>query len=297
MPTLAYEQSRFGKVAQGIVTAANEIVADYANQGLSLTLRQLFYQFVARGLMPNTVETYSKIGDVVSRARRAGLIDWLAIEDRTRFLRSNAHWQSAADMLKGCAEQFAVDKWQGQPVRIEVWIEKDALIGVIERVCQEFDVAYFSCRGYVSDSEMWRAAMRFVKRRCQNCQITNILHLGDHDPSGLDMTRDIAARLGLFAGEGGPYPHIQRIALTRAQIQEVNPPPNPVKLTDSRSDGYQREHGDESWELDALEPAYLHALIQSHIKQFIIPKPWAAQVRAERRGRRMLEALAKGRDK
>jgi hypothetical protein len=142
---------------------------------------------------------------------------------------------------------------------MEVWIEKDALIGVIDGVCRELDVPFFSCRGYVSDSEMWTAAYN----RMDKGEQTIVLHLGDHDPSGIDMTRDIRERLDLFSMEADI--EVRRIALTMDQIDELKPPPNPAKITDSRFEGYAAEYGDESWELDALEPQYIADLIQTAV--------------------------------
>lgn len=149
---------------------------------------------------------------------------------------------------------------QAKNYYVEVWIEKDALVGVIEGVCREEDVPYFSCRGYTSQSEVWRAARRLAdkRRKGKDCYI---LHLGDHDPSGIDMTRDIDDRLTMFMGGVG----VKRLALNMDQVQRYNPPPNPAKITDSRGVGYIATHGRESWELDALEPTVIGNLIRSNV--------------------------------
>ena len=136
-------------------------------------------------------------------------------------------------------------------------MEKDALIGIVQQIASTLDVPCFSCRGYVSASEMWSAAQRFIGQDHRERRV--ILHLGDHDPSGKDMTRDIADRLELF----GADVEVQRIALNWDQIDEFNPPPNPAKLSDSRASAYIEEFGTESWELDALEPKVLTNLIRT----------------------------------
>jgi hypothetical protein len=279
MPKICYVPKQFRGSSFELIQHANTIIATYAAQGFTLTLRQLYYQFIARALMPNTMKSYSRLGNVVNDARLAGLIDWDAIEDRTRNVRSLAHWDNPNAIVEACAEQFHLDLWQGQEARIEVWIEKDALIGVIEDICNEWDVQYFSCRGYVSQSEMWAAAMRAVQRaknykpsmKGMTGQRTVVLHLGDHDPSGLDMTRDITDRINLFCAKHG-YPNtfeMRRLALNMDQVEQYTPPPNPAKVTDSRFAQYQQEHGDESWELDALEPTVLAALIGDEIESII----------------------------
>jgi len=264
MPKIKYKELRVGARVMLVIEKANEIIADYQRQGFSLTLRQLFYAFVSRDLIPNSDTEYNKLGDIIDRGRLAGLIDWEAIEDRTRIVRENSHWSSPSEIIDSAAASYKNDLWRNQKTRIEVFIEKDALIGVIEGVCRKHDVACFSCRGYSSQSAMWRAAMRFSSYHRKAKQKTVILHLGDHDPSGVDMTRDIQARLLLLSNDA-PI-EVKRIALTMDQIRRYNPPPNPAKITDSRAKEYIEKYGDQSWELDALEPQVLIALIEKHIK-------------------------------
>jgi hypothetical protein len=270
------------------ITKANEIITDYKRQGYELTLRQLYYQFVSRDLISNNMREYKNLGDIINDARLAGLVDWDAIVDRTRNLQSMAHWTSPSDIIRACASQYHVDMWEGQPRRVEVWIEKDALVGVIEKVCKEHDVAYFSCRGYTSQSEMWAAAMR-LKGYAEDGQTPLVLHLGDHDPSGKDMTRDIQDRLSEFSG--APV-EIKRLALNMPQITQYNPPPNPAKITDSRAEGYIAEFGAESWELDALEPTVIGELIRSALAEVIDPDVMAEQENAKREGREQLSSVS-----
>jgi len=274
MPKITYEEKKFSAQTLATITDAENIIVEYQAQGFSLTLRQLYYQFVARALIANTERDYKRIGNIVSDARRAGLIDWNSIEDRTRFIRSLSNWGKPQDILESAKDSYHRDLWATQDKRIEVWIEKDALVGVIESICQENDVSFFSCRGYVSDSEMWRAAMR-MRRHIRSSQRVIVLHLGDHDPSGIDMTRDIGDRLQLFSGSDI---EVRRIALTMEQIEEKNPPPNPAKTTDSRYASYVSEYGNESWELDALEPRFLSDLIRGEIEGERDPALWAAAI-------------------
>ena len=259
MPKICYIKKRFTPPTEEIIIAAGNIIAKYQAQGFSLTLRQLYYQFVVRAFLPNTEREYNRLGNIISDARRAGRIDWLAIEDRTRFLRELSSWDNPQSILESAKESYHRDLWANQEARVEVWIEKDALIGVIEDVCKKNDVPYFSCRGYVSDSEMWRGSMRMRN----HSQKIIVLHLGDHDPSGIDMTRDIEDRLRLFSDYADI--EVRRIALTMEQIEELKPPPNPAKMTDSRYNRYISLYGDKSWELDALEPQYISGLIKEHI--------------------------------
>jgi len=260
-----------------LIENANAIIAEYTEQGYELTLRQLYYQFVARDLIPNTMKSYKNLGSVINDGRLAGMIDWLAIVDRTRNLVSNSHWTSPAEIVETCAKQFQIDKWEGQRYRPEVWIEKDALIGVIENVCQRNDVAYFSCRGYTSQSELWAAGQRLLKYYKAG-QIPVVIHLGDHDPSGIDMSRDILDRLVMFTEK---TVYVERIALNMDQVRQYGPPPNPAKITDSRAKQYIKKFGHESWELDALEPKVLDKLISDKIKEYRNTKQWGVKRKEE----------------
>jgi hypothetical protein len=287
MSKIAYLEKTFRTDTLVRINQANEIIAEYQAQGFTLTLRQLYYQFVSRDLIANTVQSYKSLGDVVNDGRLAGLIDWDAIEDRTRNLRSSPHWEDPQAIVRACSQQFSVDLWENQPAYVEVWIEKDALVGVIEGICNEWDVPYFACRGYTSQSEMWGAAQRLIEREHSGKE-TAIIHLGDHDPSGIDMTRDIQDRLELF----GSTATIHRIALVFDQVEQYNPPPNPAKTTDARYQSYANRFGDESWELDALEPRVIVDLIREAIESRIDEDAWGEDRHRQQLGRKQLGQVA-----
>jgi hypothetical protein len=287
MPLICYKSKSFRADTQTRIDQANQIIAEYQAQGFKLTLRQIYYQFVSRDLIPNTVQSYKNLGDVVNDGRLAGLIDWGAIEDRTRNLQSSPHWSSPRAIVRACADQFAVDLWATQENYVETWIEKEALVGVIEGVCSELDVPYFACRGYTSQSEMWGAAQRLLERE-QRGKRTTIIHLGDHDPSGIDMSRDIQDRLEMF----GSSAVIRRIALNYDQIENYNPPPNPAKTTDSRYESYRVLHGEESWELDALEPHTIVELIRGEIESHIDRDTWDDALQQQDLGRQRLNLVS-----
>jgi hypothetical protein len=302
MPLICYVERRFSKEAMAMVEKANAIIAEYEGQGFELTLRQLYYQFVARDLIPNTERSYKNLGTIVNNARLAGLIDWDHITDRTRSLRGLSHWDNPADIVKGAAQSYRIDLWANQMYRPEVWVEKDAMLGVIEDVCRQWDVPYFSCRGYTSQSEMWGAAMRLKNWISGNNphsesndegQIPIVFHFGDHDPSGKDMTRDIIARFQMFMGGI----ELKRMALNMDQIQKYKPPPNPAKITDSRAKAYIAEFGDKSWELDALEPKVIVSLIEGAIKKLIDFDLWNEDQAAMAKDRDLLGKTAARWDK
>ena len=270
---ISYIDMNFRDKSLYLIEKVNEIVNDYKEQGYDLTLRQLYYQFVSRDIIPNNQKSYDNLGALVNNARLAGLVDWYAIEDRTRNIRNTYHWEDPKRLLKSAANQFNLNKWNGQREYVEVWVEKDALVGIVGQAAEHYDVPFFSCRGYVSQSEMWNAAQRIMRKfeSGEHAHAT-IIHLGDHDPSGKDMTRDIEERIKMFCSHHGYSNNcfeIQRVALEMEQIYKYNPPPNPAKLTDSRCQKYISQFGYSSWELDALEPSVLERIIKDAVLEHL----------------------------
>jgi hypothetical protein len=265
-----FKDVEFRKNSLDRITLINEIVEDYQRQGYDLSLRQLYYQLVAGGHIENSEKSYKNIGTLVGNGRLAGLIDWDAINDRTRIFHNNSgdfHGAFSIDVKDAVKREiedcFQTNTWARQSFHVEVWVEKDALSEVIAAAAEECDVAYFACRGFASLSALYEAAGRLKRRRDEGKECI-ILYLGDHDPSGFEMTRDIADKLSMF----GAVVDVRRIALSLDQIRAYNPPPNPAKETDSRFHGYIERYGAESWELDALKPQVLHKLIVEKISGY-----------------------------
>jgi len=269
-----------------IIQHAVEITTDYQRRGFTLTLRQLYYQFVARDILPNKQSEYKRLGTIIDEARQAGLIDWSTIEDRTRNVKYPSAWSSPAEILRVVADQYKENPWLKQRYRPEVWIEKDALMGVIESICEDLRVPYFACRGYASQSEIYAAGKRFQAQRRAGFRPV-VFYLGDHDPSGIHMPNDAATRLELFSRG---FVEVRRLALNMDQIEEYNPPPNPAKDTDSRFTRYEEEFGSESWELDALDPEVLQDLIQEELINVRDEDAWEASMDEEQENRESLVA-------
>lgn len=272
---ICYRPKKFGKENKIVIDMANAIIAEYQGQGYDLTLRQLYYQFVSRDIIKNSLQEYKRLGNIINDGRLAGLISWTAIVDRTRNLQTAATWDSPASVLRSAARCYASNWWQQQDSYVEVWIEKDALVGVIESVCDQFQVPYFSCRGYTSQSEMWEAAQRLERKGARSDSPDRnlvIIHLGDHDPSGIDMTRDIEARLNEFMENQSV--DVKRIALNMDQIDLYSPPPNFAKATDARFADYRKKYGPDCWELDALEPRVISDLIKREVQIHINFDVW-----------------------
>jgi hypothetical protein len=287
MPLIQYSECAIKQDRLDLIERANEIIEEYRRQGFTLTLRQLYYQHVARGLIENTERSYKNLGNLINDGRMAGLIDWYAIEDRGRGTSSVYVQEDEQECLNGLQYHFSLDYWARQEVHAEVWVEKEALASVIQRTADKYKVPWLACKGYLSASEAWRSGQRFEEAENKGFR-TVIIHLGDHDPSGIDMSRDNRDRVQLF---GGANVELRRIALNMDQVDQYTPPPNPTKVTDSRAADYIARFGHTCWELDALEPKVLDRLISAELDALIDRDLWDQTKGEEKQGRETLAKL------
>ena len=323
MTTQQYRATNFRADSLERIRRINAILDEY--DGQRLTARQVYYQFVARGWLENTPRSYQNLTSLLTDARYAGLVSWSAIEDRGREPDSPSEWNSIGEIARAAARGFRLPRWRGQDHYVELWVEKQALAGVLEPIASRNHVTLMVNKGYSSASAMKAAADRIIDAcgwqieivcdhcgafaddqcdgRCGACEgkvspiarrtddgdvLPIVLYLGDHDPSGEDMVRDIRDRLVEFGCDGID---VRKLALTMAQIRTFNPPPNPAKITDSRAAGYIARHGDQSWELDALPPRELNRLVQAAISEIVDAEKMALVIVEEDRQRATLESL------
>lgn len=237
------------------------IVGEYQAQGLRLTARQLYYQFVSRDYIPNTPSEYKKLTSLLADARYAGLVDWDAIEDRGRVPERSSEWPNIESLVDSALRSYRLPRWSTQPRYIELWVEKQALAGVLQPLAREFHVTLMVNKGYSSASALYESANRMIAASAVSGgeRPVTVFYLGDHDPSGEDMVRDIEARLQEFEVARC---RVIKIALTMDQVNQYNPPPNPAKISDPRAKAYIERFGDRSWEVDALPPDVLTRLIR-----------------------------------
>ncbi|MEE8608955.1 MAG: hypothetical protein V3S55_15230 [Nitrospiraceae bacterium] len=284
-----YRAHRFNSAAQTTVDQANEIIREMREQGYVLTLRQLYYQFVARDLIPNENREYKRLGRLVTRARESGVMDWQAIEDRDRSAYGTNTEEDPTQVIDGIEHGLVFDQWARQDTYLEVWVEKSALEGVVARPCNRFHVTYMACRGYLSASAAWRSGLRFQNAIADGKRPV-LIHLADHDPSGLHMTEDNRDRLQMFAEDYDV--EVRRLALNMDQVELYDPPPNPAKQTDSRYRSYAEAYGQECWELDALNPMVLDTIIEDAINEYRDADLWNDVLDEQEEVRKPLAALS-----
>ena len=261
---IQYKEIAFREKTRNLIDTCDLIVEDYQAQGFRLTLRQLYYQLVTRNIVTNTERSYQNLSRMISDGRLAGLIDWDAIEDRIRVPRIPFAWaHGPRRYVAAHVEAYRLDRNEGQDYYIELWVEKDALAGVLAPIAEANDITLLVNRGYSSQSAMWESAERFIAARDKECIL---LYLGDLDPSGEDMVRDIRDRLNdVF----GATVEVKKLAITPEQVAQYSPPPNPAKMSDSRAAGFVLRHGYESYEVDALPPAVLNQIVTDAIEGYV----------------------------
>lgn len=280
-----------------------EIVEDYESQGYKLTLRQLHYQLVTRNWIINHDSAYKKLGSILDDCKYAGLVDWENIEDRGRIPFIPYSVADVPDALQDAVDTYRIDRQRGQDNVVELWTEKDALSGILKRTTSKYHVQLVVNKGYTSSSAIYRAYERCQQAIDEDKTFT-ILYFGDHDPSGLDMVRDIRERMEFMLQNGDnsyeweDEEEMERfkvipIGLTMQQIKQYNLPPNPTKLTDSRANAYIKKFGKTCWEVDALRPNVLTSLVEENIREQIDMDKYHEIVAQEKKEKETIQAIIK----
>ena len=314
MAKYCYIPKRYNADARHIVDLCEAILCEYHEKGYCLTLRQLYYQMITRDLFPdswidleynrkkglpddtkNTDKNYKALGGLVSDARLSGDLDIALIEDRGRETTSVRTYSSPADVIDSVAWSYRLDPWTTQINHVEVMVEKDALSGILEPVCRDERVCFSANKGYISTSFGYQIGERLRWEHQggpgRPGKDIHIIYLGDHDPSGIQMTEDVLGRLTMFA-KGIPI-SVHRIALNMDQVNHYQPPENPAKVSDSRYAAYvEKFQTESSWELDALSPEVLSDLVRRKVRSLRDNELWEQVMAEEKRHKRLLENMA-----
>jgi len=257
-----FRNKRFNTKSRILLQQCLSILNEYEQKGIKVTLRQLYYQLVARGIIPNLDKSYKKISGLLTDARYCAFVDWDAIEDRIRIPYRHSQFNDVLDLVESAKYSYRLDRWNDQDYYVEFFTEKDALSSVLQPICDEWHIYLNVNRGYSSATAYYDVSKRFLEQDQKKCIA---LYFGDHDPSGLDMIRDIRERLIEF----GCILEVNPIALTMNQVKKYNPPPNYAKLTDPRAKWYVSNFGRKSWEVDALPPEVMIDLVNSKIREYV----------------------------
>lgn len=266
-----------------LVPAAIEVLRQYNSR---VTIRQLYYRLLSKGIIKNSISSYNTLIRELVKARRDGRIPYEAFEDRTRHSIEGAYpnpqyddekdlfksaietyensEEDALESLKCSSRDYGLPFWWEQPIYTEVWVEKQALNNLFEPITEKYRVTFVPCRGYPSLSLLYDCSKRL--RIVPSYRKIHILYFGDFDVRGINIMENIDRSLN---DEFGIRANLIRYALTKEQIDQYQLPPAPTKKTDTMARGWIETQGDVAWELDALEPNILEAIIENTIKEQI----------------------------
>jgi hypothetical protein len=245
------------------------------------TIRQLFYRLTVEGVIAKTEAEYKTVVRLTGEMRRAGLLPFEWIADSTRWMRKPRTFDSLEAALQITAQTYRRSLWAESSDYVEIWIEKEALAGVVVDVTNEFDVPLMVTRGYPSLSFVQSAAEAMNARS----QFTYVYYLGDHDPSGVDISRKLEEDLHEFTFGISEF---ERIAVTPAQIEAWQLPSRPTKTTDTRAKRFRGE----SVELDAIPAPELRELVRGPIESHVDHHQLEVLRTAESEERRLLMQMA-----
>lgn len=233
-----------------------------------MTVRQLFYRAVTQGLIPKTEKAYLvTVCRLTALMRKDGSLPYAWLADHGREPRTVSTWDDIGQVLRSAGHCYQRDVWKDQPYQVQVWLEKDALSSIIGSVTDEYQVPLMVTRGYPSLSFLWSAVQLMQQNnlwsRSHSRRTAFLLYFGDRDPSGCDIDRSITENLKEMA------PNLrfvlERVAVTRDQIDEYSLPTRPTKQSDLRAKHFDGE----SVELDAFSPEDLKELIKNSIETYL----------------------------
>lgn len=258
----------------------------------SMSTRQVYYQLVSRGVVENNARAYDRVQRLVVDLRRNGAVNYDRVVDRTRGKHQMPGWEGVESLMNSAAKQYRRDFWSEQPTVVMVACEKQALEGIFAEVVDTYGASLWILRGYSSESFAFEWANE-IKLLTESGADVEIAYFGDHDPSGLGIEQDAAAKL---------RSHGAKFKWTRwglregdfAQYKLIN---IPVKRTDSRAAKYLQQFGDMAAELDAMPPDELRRRIRRSITSAIDAEAWKRVERVELVERESLNLITKNWDR
>jgi hypothetical protein len=263
------------------VTARRDALMGIVGEARPMTVRQVFYQATVRGLVEKEESGYVKVQTDLVLLRRSGDLPYGWLADNTRWQRKPRTFDGVEEALTETARLYRKNLWVNANSYVEVWLEKDALAGVVYPVTSTFDVPLMVARGYASLSFLHDAAEYIGSLDVP----AYIYHFGDFDPSGVNAGEKIEETLCEMAPDATI--HFERVAVTPEQITEWNLPTRPTKTSDTRSKGF----GAESVELDAIPPDDLRALVQETIEWHLPSEQYEVLKAAEESERELISRL------
>jgi hypothetical protein len=254
-------QAQMGDVLSSIQTIL-------AGEDGQITIRHLYYRLVGLNVIPKTDGAYKLLCGHLSKWRRSEEIAWSAFADNTRWHIRHTTFNGVEVALRNTAETYRRDLWSTQNFYVEVWVEKDAIAGIVAATANSFGVPVFVARGFASLSSLYSAAETF-REAVKSGKKVIIYHLGDYDPSGVAAGKSMVSA---FRDDFSVKVQFIRVAVTKEQIRKLKLPTRPVKQSDTRAAKWM---GGDCVELDSMPPAEIRKLVEACITRHIDARKWA----------------------
>lgn len=286
------------KNTTALIDAAISILAEQN----PMTIRQLFYRLVSKSRVPNNLASYQMVSRIMTKCRDDGRCPFAWIADRSRPVYAAKGFDDAVEYAAVMRDGYRKNYWTTQPEHIEIWVEKDAIIGSIQDVCDELGVTIRVGRGYWSTT----AAHEIAEIFAGITKPITVFYCGDHDPSGQNIQSELYDRILNYGVEDFPtfdglsrfldrksgtatvkvspfYFTMKRLAINKEDITKFNLPPLVAKSSDPRTSQFVREHGNQCVELDALPPVELRRRIEEAVRLHIDDKLWKVAEETEKK--------------
>lgn len=255
-----FQDWRPRKATQDRIDQITELVERYRDEGLlPITIRQLFYRLIAEYLLPKTEQSYQQLCEIVNRARRARVISMSAIRDDGFRMDRGSHYEGQSDFFDAVsrsAESYRIDRQDGQPNRLMLWCEAGGMVPQLRKICDPYSIPVASSGGFDSTT-----AKHDIAQQLSTAISTTVLHIGDHDPSGVHIFNSLREDITAFANYYDGDIQFTRLAVLPEHIAKYDLPTAPPKKSDRRS-----FEGDKTVQAEALDPAVMSQLVRESIE-------------------------------
>jgi len=258
----------------------NAIFGVFATMKPRLTIRQIFYQLAVMGIVPKSQAGYRAAQYQLGRLRRLGTLPYGWIADNTRWQIRPTVYNGLSSAMEAWHVSYRRDLWESQSVHIEVWVEKDAIAGVVSPITRKYGVPLYVARGFSSITFVYDAVRELQEVR----KPVYIYHFGDFDPSGVSAGKALRDELALH----GMNAHFESVAVTLEQVERLQLPALHVNRKDPRAKTWPHSF---VCELEALPPNVLRDTVENCITRHIDPWEWKGAIRAEELERQTLRRV------
>jgi hypothetical protein len=270
----------------GQLAALDAALVEIVTDQRPMTVRQVFYRAEVLGLVEKSEQGYDVVQRRLVDLRERSAISWDWITDGTRWIHGVNTYDGLDSFMDDMAGGYRRDAWRDASQRVEIWLEKDALTGVLCPVADKWGLPLYVTRGFASLSYLHQAARQAIR----DGRPVTILVLTDLDPSGIAIAEHVEEKLRRLAPDVEVV--VERLAVNPTQVTKWNLPTRPTKSGDTRARWFVENYGVSCTELDAIEPKALRKLVDDAVASRA-PENFEAIRRTEELERETLRSCAR----